>query len=181
MKMLNFQNQDCNLSLQEGIDEYRSYLRKNNRYVLGEQASDSEKWGILCHDATHVIFGLDSTLEEEAMLDCWVFFGGNYFQILKDYLSGKITFKETTEKVEILLKDVGYSKYIYLYLKVMVKKWPVILFRCFKMKKRWNYYFSKELLDKSIKELRNEFRIMILSSSERKIKKVSWSREIKES
>ena len=32
--MLNFQNQDCNTSLQEGIDEYRSYLRKNNRYVL---------------------------------------------------------------------------------------------------------------------------------------------------
>ena len=71
--MLNFQNQDCNTSLQEGIDEYRSYLRKNNRYVLGEQVSDSEKWGILCHDATHVIFGLDTTLEEEAMLDCWVF------------------------------------------------------------------------------------------------------------
>ena len=102
--MLNFQNQDCNTSLQEGIDEYRSYLRINNRYVLGEQVSDSEKWGILCHDATHVIFGLDTTLEEEAMLDCWVFFGGNYFQILKDYFSGKINFKETTEKVEILLK-----------------------------------------------------------------------------
>ena len=54
--MLNFQNKDCNTSLQEGIDEYRSYLRKNNRYILGEQVSDSEKWGILCHDATHVIF-----------------------------------------------------------------------------------------------------------------------------
>ena len=65
--MLNFQNQDCNTSLQEGIEEYRSYLRKNNRYVLGEQVSDSEKWGILCHDATHVIFGLDTTLEEEAL------------------------------------------------------------------------------------------------------------------
>ena len=76
--MLNFQNQDCNTSLQEGIEEYRSYLRKNNRYVLGEEVSDPEKWGILCHDATHVIFGLDTTLEEEAMLDCWVFFGGPY-------------------------------------------------------------------------------------------------------
>ena len=178
--MLNFQNQDCNTSLQEGIDEYRSYLRKNNRYVLGEQVSDSEKWGILCHDATHVIFGLDTTLEEEAMLDCWVFFGGNYFQTLKDYFSGKINFKETTEKVEILLKDVGYTKYFFLYLKVMYKKWPTILFRCFKMKKRWNYYFSEEILDKSIKEIREEFHIKILTHSERKIKKVSWSREIKE-
>ena len=47
------------------------------------------------------------------MLDCWVFFGGNYFQTLKDYFSGKINFKETTEKVEILLKDVGYTKYFF--------------------------------------------------------------------
>ena len=37
--MLNFQKQDCNTSLQEGIEEYRSYLRKNNRYVLGEQVT----------------------------------------------------------------------------------------------------------------------------------------------
>ena len=48
------------------------------------------------------------------------------------------------------------------------------------MKKRWNYYFSEELLDKSIKELREEFHIKILTHSERKIKKVSWNREIKE-
>lgn len=30
------------------------------------------------HDATHVIFGLDTTLEEEAMLDTWVIFGTNF-------------------------------------------------------------------------------------------------------
>ena len=102
--MQNFQNQDCELSLQEGIEEYRSYLRKNDRHVLGEQVSDSEKWGILCHDATHVVFGLDTTLEEEAMLDCWVFFGGNNFQALKDYFSVKIDFNENSEKVVIILK-----------------------------------------------------------------------------
>jgi hypothetical protein len=48
------------------------------------------------------------------------------------------------------------------------------------MKKRWNYYFSEALLEKSLKEIREEFRIKILSPSERKIKKVSWNREIKE-
>ena len=34
--------------------------------------------------------------------------------------------------------------------------------------------------DKSIKEIREEFHIKILTHSERRIKKVSWSREIKE-
>ena len=96
--MLNFQNQDCNTSLQEGIDEYRSYLRKNNRYVLGEQVSDSEKWGILCHDATHVIFGLDTTLEEEAMLDCWVFFWWKLFSNTKRLFFRKNKFQRDYRK-----------------------------------------------------------------------------------
>jgi hypothetical protein len=37
---------------------------------LGENCSEDEKITILSHDATHVIFGLDTSLEEEAMLDC---------------------------------------------------------------------------------------------------------------
>ena len=177
MTNLSFQSQDCKITLAEGLEEYRAYLQVNGKKQLIDSPGSTI---IRDHDATHVIFGLDTTLEEEAMLDCWVFFGGNYFQTLKDYFSGKINFKETTEKVEILLKDVGYTKYFFLYLKVMFKKWPMILFRCFKMKKRWNYYFSEELLDKSIKEIREEFHIKILTHSERRIKKVSWSREIKE-
>ena len=32
-----------------------------------------QKKNILCHDATHVIFGLDTSLEEEAMLDLDIF------------------------------------------------------------------------------------------------------------
>ena len=74
--MLIYQQETCELTLKEGIEEYRSYLRENNRHVLGENCSEDEKFNILCHDATHVIFGLDTSLEEEAMLDCWIFFGG---------------------------------------------------------------------------------------------------------
>ena len=78
--MLIFQTQFCDLTLEEGIKEYRSYLKKNNRYLLGENCSEEERFNILCHDATHVIFGLDTSLEEEAMLDCWLFFGGDSFK-----------------------------------------------------------------------------------------------------
>ena len=77
--MLSYQNEYCDITLREGIDEYRDYLKKNNRHVLGENCSEDEKLTILGHDATHVIFGLDSSLEEDAMLDCWVIFGGDVF------------------------------------------------------------------------------------------------------
>ena len=75
--MLNYQEESCELTLKEGIEEYHKYLRVNNRHVLGENCSEDEKLTILGHDATHVIFGLDASLEEEAMLDCWIFFGGD--------------------------------------------------------------------------------------------------------
>ena len=62
--MLNYQKESCELTLKEGIEEYRKYLRANNRHVLGENCSEDEKLTILGHDATHVIFGLDTSLEE---------------------------------------------------------------------------------------------------------------------
>ena len=93
--MLNYQEESCELTLKEGIEEYRSYLKENNRHVLGEHCSEDEKFNILCHDATHVIFGLDTSLEEEAMLDCWIFFGGDYFKVTMEYFKGSLDIKET--------------------------------------------------------------------------------------
>ena len=173
--MLIFQTQLCDLTLKEGIEEYRSYLKKNNRYLLGENCSEAEKFNILCHDATHVIFGLDTSLEEEAMLDCWLFFGGDSFKLIKNYFKGSFELKETNEKVYALVKEVGYLRMTYLYIKVILLKWPKIIFRAIKMKK-WSYFLSEELLDKKISDIREDFKIKILSSEERKMKKVSWQR-----
>ena len=124
--MLNYQKESCELTLKEGIEEYHKYLIANNRHVLGENCSEDEKVTILGHDATHVIFGLDTSLEEEAMLDCWIFFGGDYFKVTFEYFKGSLDIKETNEKVFALLKEVGYLKYTYLYLKVIFQKWPKI-------------------------------------------------------
>ena len=175
--MLGYQNEYCNLTLREGINEYRDYLKKNNRYLLGENCSEAEKLNILCHDATHVIFGLDTSLEEEAMLDCWVIFGGGVFKAIKEFYKGSLDLKETNEKVFDLVKEVGYLKYTYLYLRVIFQKWPKIFFRTRKMKK-WDYFFSLNLLDSKISKIREDYNINILSRDERAMQKISWSRAI---
>ena len=175
--MLNYQKESCELTLKEGIEEYRKYLRANNRHVLGENCSEDEKLTILGHDATHVIFGLDTSLEEEAMLDCWVIFGGDVFKIIKEFYKGSLDLKETNEKVYDLAKEVGYLKYTYLYLRVIFQKWPKIFFRTRKMKK-WDYFFSLNLLDSKISKIREDYNINILSRDERAMKKISWSRAI---
>jgi hypothetical protein len=175
--MLSYQNENCDLTLREGIEEYRNYLKINNRHVLGENCSEDEKLTILGHDATHVIFGLDTSLEEEAMLDCWVLFGGNVLQVIKEFYKGSLDLKETNEKVYDLAKEVGYLKYTYLYLRVIFQKWPKIFFRTRKMKK-WDYFFSLNLLDSKISKIREDYNINILSRDERAMKKISWSRAI---
>ena len=175
--MLSYQKKSCELTLKEGIEEYRSYLRENNRHVLGENCSEDEKLTILGHDATHVIFGLDTSLEEEAMLDCWVIFGGGVFKVIKEFYKGSLDLKETNEKVYDLAKEVGYLKYTYLYLRVIFQKWPKIFFRTRKMKK-WDYFFSLNLLDSKISKIREDYNINILSRDERAMKKIIWSRAI---
>ena len=175
--MLSYQKENCDLTLREGIEEYRNYLKINNRHVLGENCSEDEKLTILGHDATHVIFGLDTSLEEEAMLDCWVIFGGGVFKVIKEFYKGSLDLKETNEKVYDLAKEVGYLKYTYLYLRVIFQKWPKIFFRTRKMKK-WDYFFSLNLLNSKISKIREDYNINILSPDERAIKKISWSRAI---
>ena len=175
--MLSYQNENCDLTLREGIEEYRNYLKINNRHVLGENCSEDEKLTILGHDATHVIFGLDTSLEEEAMLDCWVLFGGNVLQVIKEFYKGSLDLKETNEKVFALTKEVGYLKFTYLYLRVMFQKWPKIFFRTRKMKK-WSYFFPSNFLEKKVSDLRKDFNIKILSPEERKMKKIFWQRAI---
>ena len=175
--MLYYQEKSYELTLKEGIEEYREYLIANDRHVLGENCSEDEKFNILCHDATHVIFGLDTSLEEEAMLDCWLFFGGDYLKLTKQSLQGSLDLEETNKKINVLVKEVGYLKYTYLYLRVMFQKWPKIFFRTRKMKK-WSYFFPADFLEKKISDLRKEFNIEILSSEERKMKKVIWQRAI---
>ena len=176
--MLSFQKQDCDISLSEGIEEYRNYLKANGRYVLGENCTPAEKLTILNHDAQHVIFGLDTSLEEEAMLDCWLFFGGNYIQLVRDYFSGSLELNETQGKVNELVKEIGYLKSFYYYSKVVLLKWPKIFFRTVQMKKKWNYFMPKTLLTEKISSIRDLYNIKILSKEERKIKKVDWSRAI---
>ena len=69
--MLDFQYQECSLTLREGVEHYRAYLKKNGKKVLDDKEGSST---ILSH-ATHVVYGLDTSLEEEQMLNIFVKFG----------------------------------------------------------------------------------------------------------
>ena len=59
--MLKYQNQNADITVLDGIKEYREYLELNNKDKLQDFEGSQL---IRDHDATHVIFGLDTTLAQ---------------------------------------------------------------------------------------------------------------------
>ena len=67
--MLEYQKQDCDLTLQEGLECYYNSFPESTEVLMDTQESGTM---MLDHDCTHIIFGLDISLEQEAILDSWV-------------------------------------------------------------------------------------------------------------
>ena len=160
--MLSYQDEYSDITLREGIDEYRDYLKKNNRHVLGENCSEDEKLTILGHDATHVIFGLDTSLEQEAILDTWVLWGSKWK--LK-YILGYNKLPEIKKLTKDLFKELGILGFLKLYWQVSGIKRKV-MFRAFKMKKKWPFKVPEEYLSMKISDLRKEHGIQVLHVEE---------------
>jgi hypothetical protein len=73
--VLEYQKQNCQLTLREGLEcYYRSFPKSK------EILKDSPESGYLLrdHDCTHVIFGLDISIDQEAILDIWVLWGSSF-------------------------------------------------------------------------------------------------------
>mgnify|MGYP000011444482 FL=1 len=171
--MLKYQNQNTDITVLEGIKEYREYLVQNNKDKLQDFEGSQL---IRDHDATHVIFGLDTTIEQESMLDTWVLWGTEFkWKYLLSYI-GKQELKELQKK---LFKEIGVLKLIYTALKIVPIKLKIIL-RALKMKKKWPFIAPKNLLEKKICDVRAEYGIIILSKEERHVKNpLEWSGSIK--
>ena len=129
MSDLSFQQQACTLSLEDGLIEYRSYLQMNNKKQLKDAPNSSI---IRNHDITHVIFGLDTSLEQESLLDSWLFSGASWK--LKDLLAyGKLP--ELKKLNKYLGREVGYIRLIKMVISLVPKK-ILIWRRARRMKKK---------------------------------------------
>ena len=73
--MLEYQEQDCHLTLQEGLDCYYKSFPDTTKVF-----EDDDNSGTLLrdHDCTHIIFGLDISIEQESILDSWVLWGSKW-------------------------------------------------------------------------------------------------------
>lgn len=158
--LLHYQQQDCPLTLREGLAEYHRYLAAIDR----KQMVDSEGSRLLMeHDATHVIFGMDTTLEQEAGLDTWLLFGCRYrLSYLRAY--GKLP--EIKALYKALIGELGWSALLRLYWKTRGLKWRIFR-QTRKMSHKWPFQFPEDWLDRPINELRAQHGVVILNETAR--------------
>ena len=69
--MLEFQKQNCQLTLEEGLKVYYEAFEDQGSILRGDTLPEF----IFGHDCTHVIFGLGLSLKEEAILDTYTIYG----------------------------------------------------------------------------------------------------------
>jgi hypothetical protein len=165
--VLEYQKQNCELTLREGMSIYHSSFPYSKE--IYKDGSDKKIWRY--HDATHVIFGMDVSLEEEAILDTWTIWGTDFtlIQALSYYKLPEL--KELQDK---LFKELKVSGFLMLYKNVFKTKIKVLR-KVWKMKKKWPYQFPNEYYDKKISDLRKEYGISILKPEEKEFQKLMWS------
>ena len=171
--MLEYQKQNCELTLKEGVSIYHSSFPDGKE--IYKDKSEKKIWRY--HDATHVIFGMDVSLEEEAILDTWAIWGTDFtlIQALSYYKLPEL--KELQDK---LLSEVKVSGFLKLYKNVFKTKIKVLK-RVWKMKKKWPYQFPNEFYDRKIGDLRKEYGIHVLRPEEKEFQKLMWSGVIEDS
>ena len=169
MTNLSFQSQNCDITLAEGLEEYRAYLRTNGKKQLIDTPGSTI---IRDHDATHVMFGLDTSIEQESMLDSWVFLGTKWK--LKELLAYN-KLPELKQLYKDLRHDPGYFKLIMAAIKLLPIKLKIRK-RAKQMNKKWPFVSPDSLMNQRVCDLREEYGIKLLSPEERLVKKpLIWS------
>ena len=169
MTNLSFQSQNCDITLAEGLEEYRAYLKTNGKKQLIDKPGSTI---IRDHDATHVMFGLDTSIEQESMLDSWVFLGTKWK--LKELLAYN-KLPELKQLYKDLRHDPGYFKLIMAAIKLLPIKLKIRK-RAKQMNKKWPFVSPDSLMNQRVCDLREEFGIRILTPEERIVKKpLIWS------
>ena len=160
---LSFQSQNCDITLGEGLEEYRAYLQANGKKQLIDAPGSTI---IRDHDVTHVIFGLDTSIEQESMLDSWVFLGTKWK--LKELLAYN-KLPEIKQLYKDFWRDPGYFKLIMTAIKLLPIKLKIRK-RAKQMNKKWPFKSPDALMTQRVCDLRKEYGIRILEPEERIVK-----------
>ena len=152
-KFLPYLEQDCNLTLKEGLEIHYSIdqtYRENVELVPA----------FYNHDIAHVIFGLSTKIEHESLVDTRIIFGTNWG--FKKYIADYYNDSNANKIIMQIFKDIGYIRGIFLSLKSLPSVFNVII-DCMKMNHKWRLNPNEELMNTKLSVLRNKFNIKVIN------------------
>ena len=149
--MHTYQRPDAPMTVREGLAEFR---RVSGLDVKMKDFREEAKVLLDRHDLVHVVFGLDTSLRQEAMVDAWTIFGATAtFDELREYLR----LPETKE----IITDVGVWTTIKTFVIALPDFVRVYLFSR-KLKAKWPWIDHDHLLDRPLVDVRKEFGVTML-------------------
>lgn len=155
-----YQDADTTQTLREGLAEYRA---ANPALFDPDQMSQQAELGQLgrffaCHDACHVLFGLSTSLPDEALADTWTLFGTDVqWRELWTY------FRSDAQKqfFKDFLGEVGYWTLIVGSIRALPRAMRAV-WRSRKMTRKWALHDWAEHLDTPLNELRAHYNISLV-------------------
>ena len=160
--MLEFQKQNCDLTLEEGLKIYYDAFEDQDSILKGDTLPEF----IFGHDCTHVIFGLGLSLKEEAILDTYTIYGcKNSIKIIFKAAGQIFKSKELLSLYKKLISEHGIMGLLKL-VNSSKKSKKIARIKTKKMKKKWSYFMPKSYLSYQINDLRDEYGILVLTEKE---------------
>ena len=160
--MLEFQKQNCDLTLEEGLKIYYDAFEDQDSILKGDTLPEF----IFGHDCTHVIFGLGLSLKEEAILDTYTIYGcKNSIKIIFKAARQIFKSKELLSLYKKLISEHGIIGLLRL-VNSSKKSKKIARIKTKKMKKKWSYFVPKSYLSYQINDLRDEYGISVLTERE---------------
>jgi hypothetical protein len=150
---LRYQHQDASLTLAEGLEEY--YAANAGRVVRPRDLPPESSALFRSHDICHVIFGLDTTLDDEVLADTRTLFSCDVgFRRYAAYLA-------QDKQAQALFKETGYLKSAWVTALAVPRIWRAAL-EARRMKKRWPWVPPEPFQNRALADLRREFGICIV-------------------
>lgn len=147
---MRFQVQNSIQTLRQGLEEHRAA----NRGVFNYDNKEENELFFYPHDAVHVVFGLTTALEDEAVADAWTLFGTDV-SIKKFYRFIRL---ETTREI---FRRLSWSRLI----GVAVRALPRIIRVCLRSRKMnapWKWQEYPRHLDLRLCDIRKKHNIKIV-------------------
>lgn len=147
-----YQQQDAVMTVREGLAEY---FAGHPELLHDAQLGGTEKALFHAHDLCHVVFGLDTTLIDEGLVDLWTMLASDVG--VMRYLRYLM---QSPNAVNIF-KSVRWWQYVIDVISSLPRMCLAIV-SALRVKRKWPWDANEALLDKPLGELRREFGIRLV-------------------